>query len=121
MKRHYCYQCEFGHQWSYFRDETEDAVPGEEICPDGHEAIGMDEKIPADEIQITIEPAAFMDSKGKLFLERRYFFLIHERVGGDAHLKSRKTHLWREALNLADRFHGISKERAWKMWMALAL
>ena len=91
MKVYWNYQCEFGHIWSFFREEFAEPKSGEEFCQHGHEAITLSKKFPADEVQITIQPAAFMDGKGKLYLERRYFLVLHDRVGSEIFVKSKTT------------------------------
>jgi hypothetical protein len=116
MKIFWEYFCDYGHQWKLFREESEQAKENEEFCPFGHEAIGLSKYKPADEVQITIESAAFIDNRGKLHREREYYLVLHERVGSDVFLRTKTAYLWQEVIRLADIFHGQSKERAWKLW-----
>lgn len=116
MKVYWQYNCDFGHTWEFFREESTEPESGEEFCSHGHEAIGLSKLFPADEVQITMQPAAFSDKKGKLFLERRYFLVLHERVGSEIFVKSKTTYLWQDIIKLADRFHSLSKERGWTLW-----
>jgi hypothetical protein len=118
MKVYWRYTCDYGHQWTLFRDENTEESSEDEFCPWGHEAVTLRKDVPIDEVVITFLPAGFIGDriKNQVVQQGKYFFVLTDRVGGNDKRTSQQTYGWQEAIKLAERFRGLSREKAWKLW-----
>jgi hypothetical protein len=105
MNAFWQYQCDFGHHWSIYRPADAVELPGDTVCPQGHEAVTCRILPHADRTRITLLPATLIvDSvTGQVGDEDRYFVLI-ARVDGSEERMSRRHYGWSEAQRVAERF-----------------
>lgn len=117
MKVYWMYACDYGHRWTLFRDEYAEEQPEDVFCPFGHEAVTLRKDRPLDEVQITLRPAAVIadEVKNQIIGAGKYWFVLSDAEGGNERV-SEHAYLWREVLDLAEKFHGHSKEAAWAIW-----
>jgi hypothetical protein len=92
-------------------------LEGDNLCPKGHIAVTLQKRIPVDKVQITLRPAAVIVDpiKNQVIWERHYWLVLAD-IGNTEELVSENRYLWREALALAEKFQGRSRESAWSLW-----
>ena len=123
MKVYWNYQCDYAHQWVIFRDENAEENPEDQTCPYGHEAVTIQKDIPIDEIVISFLPAGVIYDRvtQKVSAHGKYWFAVTNRLGGDEEKRSKKSYNWLEVMDLANKFHGLNKQKAWILWEKLGL
>jgi hypothetical protein len=74
--------CDFGHQWTLFRDEA-DPEQDDYICPFGHEAITLTKLSTVNDVQVTFRPAGRIENQrtGEVSLRGRYYIVISDIAG----------------------------------------
>jgi hypothetical protein len=119
MRVQWDYACDFGHQWSFFRDEHAEERPQDRFCPEGHEYVTLHKARPADLLSVMLRPVAFVDEvTGKVRPSDTHFayrILLVDREDREVRTSERGYEL-EEALELAKRFLGREKERALLLW-----
>jgi hypothetical protein len=122
MKVYWEYMCDYGHQWTLYRDEDAVEQAEDTVCSFGHAAVVLHKSRPVDSVQITLKPAALMvdEVKNQIVWERHYWFIVSDIEGNEVH-QSARPYLWRDALGLAEKFQGRSKASAWELWQKLSL
>lgn len=123
MKASWLYCCDFGHTWTRYREEDASEMPGDNVCPEGHEAVVLRKQPMLDMVQIAIRPAArIVDSvKGQVGHEYEYYLVVTD-LHGDAERMSRKPLAWHDVKASLDRFRTqpdkpgtVTPARAWKI------
>jgi hypothetical protein len=122
MKVHWEYRCDFGHDWSFYREEDAVEEPGDDICPYGHQAVVLRKLRPVDKVQITLRPASVLADTvtGQIAWERHYWFILSD-IDGQEERRSKQVYLWRDVLGLAERFQGRSWAYACELWDKMKL
>ena len=120
MKVYWEYRCDYGHQWTLYRDEDAVEQTEDTVCPLGHAAVTLHKSRPIDYVQITLKPAALIvdEVKKQVGWERHYWFIVSDIEGVEVR-QSERRYLWRDALGLAEKFQGLSKSSAWELWEKL--
>lgn len=123
MKAYWKYQCDYGHRWEFMREEDSEELPGDAICPHGHTAVTLYKVLPVDEVVISFLPAGVIIDRAsrQLSSQGKYRLELTDRVGGDEHRRSGQTYNWLEVVQLANKFHGLTKDKAWQLWERLGI
>jgi hypothetical protein len=113
--REYC--CGEGHAWTVAKRAADPERPDESRCPYGHPAVDCHREWPADEVQILIRPATTVprDVDADLSGRRTYWLVLLDREDRELCTSSR-TYSWDDAVQLAQRFRGMSAEHALDEW-----
>lgn len=121
-KVYWCYVCDFGHEWFFYRDEHAIEDQMDTICPYGHEAVHLQKWYPANEVKLIFEPAAVIMDKVKkeVIYSSRYKLVIEDR-DSTVRLESKNNYPPSEITHLARKFMGLSKEKAWELWQKLGI
>ncbi len=77
----------------------------------------MQERFPADEVQILIRPAAMIvdERKGQVSLTNRYYVVLLDRADQELRV-SPEYYPWDRAMQLAGIFHGKDAKKALEWW-----
>src|SRR5688572_14247627 len=74
------YSCDFGHDWSFFRDEAAEERPEDATCPHGHPAVTLAKNRPADLFRVLLRPTAVVDEvTQKVFGDGLYRIVLVNR------------------------------------------
>jgi hypothetical protein len=121
MKVFWNYQCDYGHHWELLKEEHAEESPEETVCPYGHEAVTLQKAVPVDEVVISFLPAGVIldPVMRRLSTYGKYWFVLINRVGGDEEKKSSKSYNWLEVTSLANKFHGLTWDKARQLWKRL--
>ena len=111
------YRCDEGHEWFVQRQDTEEELPADQVCPVGHVAVTCRVEYPVDDVQVLISPAARVvdPEKGQRVLEDRFYLSLLDKTGTEI-LSSREHFDWNGAIKLASFFKGKSVEQARSWW-----
>ncbi len=110
MKEYRHYMCDFGHQWTLFKNANEPEIDSDCLCPEeGHEAVTMTRKPALDDVQIIFRPAVrIVDPvKGQVAGRGRYYLVITDLDGQEERI-SRISYTWVEVCHHARNFHNRS-------------
>lgn len=123
MKVYWTYRCDWGHRWEYMREEDAEELPEDAICPYGHEAVTLQKAMPVDEVVISFLPSGVIIDQvtQQLSLHGKYWLELTDRVGGEERKKSKQTYNWLDIVQLASKFHGLTKNKAWQLWERLGI
>lgn len=127
MKAYWTYTCDFGHSWSYLRDEADVETPQDAICPhnvphndpripSGREAVTLVKERLLDVVQVAIRPAARIVDPVKGQIGYEYdFYLVVTDLHEDMERQSSKSFTWSQAKDLMDSFRNLTAEEAWRV------
>jgi hypothetical protein len=122
MKVYWFYMCDFGHEWSFFRDEAITQTVEDALCPFGHEAVTIQKRPPVDEVILSVEPAGYLADavRNQIAYENQYRLVI-TNLEGDLRLVSQQTYTWRNVIHLLERFHTTARsaQAAQNLWQSL--
>ena len=127
MKAYWFYSCDFGHDWTFFRDEDTVINPHDEMCPFGHEAVTLSKQPMLDMVQVAIRPAARIVDKVKGQTAHEYeYYLVVTDLHNNIERMSRQPLTWHDAKAALDRFRirpdkpgTVSPSRAWEIMDSL--
>ena len=116
------YRCDEGHEWFVRRQDKEEELPADQVCPQGHIAVTCRVEYPVEDVQVLISPAArIVDAeRGQSTLNNRFYISLLDRAGAEI-LSSREHFDWDEAIKLASFFKGKSVEQARSWWARRSL
>ncbi len=117
MKSYWVYACDHGHSWAIYREFDAAELPGDPICPAGHEAVTLSRQPVVDRVEITIRPAArIVDPvKGQVGHDNEYFLVLVDPRDGQQCV-SQVALTWPEAIKAIQSIHdrGLTRERSWE-------
>lgn len=117
MKEYRLYMCDFGHQWTLFKDEDDPECEGDCLCSSGHEAVTLIRQPAIDDVQITFRPAGRVADRvtGQVVGRGKYYLVISDILGTQERV-SEKQYTWEKACQIAQKFDKRSFEWALKYW-----
>ncbi|MCD9461161.1 hypothetical protein [Marinibactrum halimedae] len=103
--------------WLVLKDKDEPELPAESISSSGQEAVMLKKCKPGNYISVNILPAARItdDVKKTINYEKDFYVQLY-CLSDDWSVISEKSYSSDEALKLASRFVGLTKDRAIKVW-----
>jgi hypothetical protein len=118
MKEYRVYRCDFGHQWTLFKDKDDPEINSDCRCPEGgHEAITTSIDPAGDYVQIILRPAARIVDRVKqqVMFQGKYYLIITDLDRKEERV-SQEIYTWEEACRLARIFENRSFDWALKLW-----
>ncbi len=122
MKIYCFYQCDFGHAWTVFQEESTIEQSQYAICTFGHVAITLQKCFPVDQVKFILQPTGYIADKRKnqLVDDNKYKIIISDL--DDAEIRaSEKVYTWRDAIFLLEKFHTLAHttKATWVLWEQL--
>ena len=127
MKAYWLYTCDFGHVWTFFRDEDSTVNPHDQVCQFGHEAVTLSKQRLLDMVQVAIRPAAQIVDRVTQQIGNEYeYYLVVTDLHNNVERMSRRTYWWDQIKGLLDRFRVradkpgmVTPARAWEIMDSL--
>ncbi|MHC5824488.1 MAG: hypothetical protein ACYT04_53780 [Nostoc sp.] len=122
MKEYRAYMCDFGHQWTLFKDKQDPEDSGDCVCSEGHPAVTLSKEPALDDVEITFRPAGrVVDTVKEQVHGRGKYYIVISNLAGTQERVSKKVYSWEEIYQIGKRFDKRSFEWALTYWESLSL
>jgi hypothetical protein len=111
------YTCEHGHNWTLYRNTTDEEKPEEVFCPEGHEMVMRFRHNVIDDAQITLRPAGrIINSITQQESKRGRYYVVISSQNSDEEFVTDVTYRWEEACAFARKFDKRAFSWVQKYW-----